>query len=490
MKKRLGKGENPNENDLWYSTQSPITFAHSLEAVKLLCEHGAKVTPDFLHNCLWHDTAILRYLTQNDLCKELASPSRNHPVVYAAVMIYDKKGISFQDNYQKISLLLQCGFSPNAVSPSDFQYRHTALDWVDKMVHLKKSEKKELRKLLKQYGAVTYVEAARKSSAFPRFTADNYDINPIFKRAEKFLYESRNTESFVVSTTCPSVNGPVLVIDRLPWDHHHENKSDRTTRTTAMVHRRETPLSWRQESEPLEIPLICRMVLTPPGVKLPSRIKGKYLQNIISEQWYSTDDFEVYEEINCQNYEWNRHRISELRAITRNDTKMPELDDQAIPKPMERHCLAEELTLCSPGSLFYPETDIDKHYNSRQEIGRAFLKKARETFERKQFAGRWFFMSDYLCYCFSTHRSVIPENVKDVMPHPSEILVRIGRFSYGYGDKDERHVYDNSRQGLAYWNWRELHVHQKGRIEILYGDDVSEERLQEIESLAVDLLNF
>ncbi|MBQ7652305.1 MAG: hypothetical protein IJS15_15200, partial [Victivallales bacterium] len=505
LKKRLEKGENPNQIDMRFSKEPPITFAHSLDAVQLLCEHGAKVTPNYLSRCLWLDKSILRYITQNHLCQEMLSPSHinayNNAFVERAVLASfkdcNRNESFFQNGYEKVSMLLQSGFSPNTVE--DYQYRCTALDWTQKSVSLRPSEKEALVKLLRQYGAVTYFEAARQSSAFPRFKADNYALNPIFTRAERFLYESRNTKSFVVSTTYPGISGPVLVIDRLPWDHYHADNTNNTTRTTVMVHRRETPAAWRQEAEPLEIPVACRMVLTPPGTKIPSRVKGKYLQNIISEQWYSMEDFEVYEEINFQKYESNRYRINELRALTR--TQLPFVNTlMDIPKPLEPYRLAENVWLCSQVWPFYPDTDIDKNNASGawHDYGRAFLQRARETFEREQFAGRWFFMEDFHSYCFSTHRSAIPEKVKDIVPHPSEILVKIMTDNV-FVDRDARYVYDNSHQDLAYWNWlrRDIckkdsvrDICKKGSVIILYGDDVSEERLRQIEALAVGLIEY
>ena len=472
----------------WINT--PIKYAiqrHNLKAVKLLVEHGAKVTPDLFAEIGLQDIEICKFLTDSGRADNINFGEYPYNVFRLATLVpllSSQKDVDIVSSC--IAFVLKHGGLPNELNVHGLSGRKTALD-ILQQPELNKFDISALIKNLKAHGALTYDELVKIRPEMPHLEITG-DVHPMFKQVVSAI-EKSEPWNCVISTKYDGLDCPVLVIDH--GRQSSDNGQPYYIRKEVVAHRRETPTAWRQEGEKFDVPAGERVVLTPVGTKLPSRLVGGMPRAcIIHEEWYSFPDFEVYFEqpIDFLNAPSSREDIPWIREIAGDN---PEIWEAWRQQSQKYKCnLGNDNEHRALLDIFKTHYVINFTWSDKQRV---LMKKAGEQLRKNGINANWLPVNDsdseINYYAFSTRRTAneIPSsNLMDFVPYPDEIIVYI-KHELKRKDRypDIHHSFPNSKIGLTYWNTQYHYVAYGSKnhpfaMTICYGDEVPEETLSKI----------
>ena len=489
-RKKLEAGADPNKIDYRVSYVPPVVIAKerkSIDSLKLLIDHGANKIPPQFFIMYFNEEQFLLDVFKNHLLDGIEwKESAKGLILNWIPRRLDANELDYLNKRTElITILLEQGLSPNDMDEKALKERKTALD-VLLGADYNGLDKSKLINLLKSYGAMTYPELSKKQTKLPHLDKKELDINPFFKSFVEKLEMSRESENYILSTSYPGMDCPVLVIDRkLKWKKTPKDPEQVIYRTSRIVHKRKTPTEWNQIGEPFELPAHCRIVLTPPGRKMPSRLHdGIPTACMIHEEWYSLPEYEAYAEqlafsldYNIESYYDNDalHLLRQEHGHEKQQRKKERFDPSGI----------QTLNL------------VVKHtvpkYKSTWEESR-WMNKASVLLKAAGVEGNWLAIKPWpriISYTFDTHRKTedIPQDAWEIVPYPNEIMIVINqKVNQTPNAKDTHWQSPDGRNGKYYWNWHFFHWPQKGSITILYGDEVSEETIEKIKNCLYEIM--
>ena len=497
LERKLKNGADPNAvstRNYWEDeAMPPLVYAknnNNLEAIKILAKYGAKATPEIFSWIRPEDIAIFQFIFDSGVADDIDFNADKRDLVFqwtkSLLVVNRQKEIDAISSC--IALLLQHGASPNNLGNEGLMKRKTALDLLAQP-ELNEVDVSGLVKIMKANGALTYDELVKVHPEYPHLEI-NGDVHPIFKNVVRNI--EKQYPQLYISTKYPGLDCPVLVIDKKE-EVIKGQRPQYLIRSEAVVHRRESPTSWRLKGEHFDIPAGYRIVLTPPGVKLPSRlVDGIPSACFIHEEWYSFPNCEVYFEQPTHFFDNSSSFINEL----------PWLQEIADANPES----VKELAQQTQKSTRESSIDIEHHallaiLDCRNQIyltdkQKVLMQKAGRLLRGNGFHVNWLPINSAIHHidcAFSTRRTSaeLPSNLMDFIPYPDEIIVLVEHDLNSTLSKNSPEIHriiPNSKNGLTYWNSQFHHITYGTRhpfsLTVLYGDEVAEESIAKI----VDIL--
>ena len=96
---------------------------------------------------------------------------------------------------------------------ADCARRVTLLDYVLHSYSISDELRQQLIAILKQHGAMTYVQLVEKNPNLPHLHTEGVKINPVFQPVVDILQNSPYAENYRLSNKCPEFPGDVLVVE-------------------------------------------------------------------------------------------------------------------------------------------------------------------------------------------------------------------------------------------------------------------------------------
>ena len=411
--------------------------------------------------------------------------------------------------FSTVKLLLESGFPPNPhktysrTGNSFFKQNANAIDCILESRFISQTTKDKFVELLRVHGGKSSSElAAENTIAMPPETPID-EIPEIFKTASEIFLKSSYKNNYRFSSSYPGIEAPVLVIDygcsvlSKPYIKIYREKT--------FIHHRETPTRWNQTGEPFDIPAAFRIVLTPKGIRIPSRIHGDLpTMDIIVEEWLTFPTCEAYIEraIGKRVFEADRQddlealrRLCETEsALSRTTTTIPGTPCHGIDRNELAYSVPEHYPLerCFQGVKsehdFYmgPWSFIlDERLSGVKE-----LRKANELTRVAGIQGSWFYCSNFHHAIFSSNRNLRYLSAKEdhIVPQPNEFLVMVQpECSETIQKGDESIDYSKLHNGQYYWNCKAYKFTGRKRgafIYVLFGDEASHEQFETVVEIA------
>ena len=514
MKAMLEKGADPNAVTPWFMEKRPLLYTVYRQGkedfFELLLEHGAKVPFEMLmNNDLSKDNTamvpMLRKAFRNGCPKELLE---NKEAKYL-VPSWIKRHLVFffiaspNDNAlaDALTILMDAGFPPHEWQQGEGGNpdKKTPLDVVMENEAMETAAKDRLIASMRAHGAKTYCETHNLKPSVKLLKTDGLTISPIFQPVVDILKESNKADLFLLADSYPGVDGPVLVIDSPRAELFCKVEPD--FRRNIHFRRRISTTEWSDPPEVLDVPAMYRIVLTPPGRRLPSRRpQGMPTERGFWEAWYTLPTCEMYIEhaMHCGEYPDRDLLKICLLSVDHNDKR----------ELLRRLIFAQSEV--EPSIMEHLRWPAATKYGDKSILDRLQWDNAnnREAFEMSKFEQKWladatkalaeigvtaewrkaYGLDIYTTYAFSTHRDLGKTKAKmlPLAPYPDEIVVVL-KSSF---PKELANVHAE-HSGADYWNVNHGQFtfpinskHIKGRasrhIFVFYGDSVPPERVEQI----------
>ncbi len=489
LARRLDNGADPNFVDTRYhgymdgrSPRPPIMEAFRLgnmEAFKNLLNYGADVPIDLFNNkngLSFFDFYKLAFErgAMNDKTQCFAAQS----VVTNWIDFYvcKRHGINqkeFQQLHSIIKLFLENGFPPD-----DSLSTVPSIDAIQASKYLSDDEKEMFINLLRQYGGKTKPELIAEKKAIklpPEIPIE--DIPYRFKPVVDILQNTTRNIKYRYSATYDGVDSPVLVVDVGTPSHYPT--SPEPYRTMTYIHHRETPTRWCQNGDPFDIPSVYRLVLTPKGVKVPSRIKGDMpRKDVILEEWLSLPTCEAYIERPIAPVDF--FMTEDLDAIRRLGGASSQTPPFIHPFALGKHPSGIRTEPHHPLKNYF-KMHIRTEYSKRTLRILEDTAKANRLLKEAGLKGKWF------DYTYSSHRDLmhLAANIDHLVPYPDEILVVAGECSK---TDDIFHDHLATQKDDYYWNCKAYQFPKNRKrglfLYVFYGDEVPDDTITRIVDLA------
>ena len=519
LSQRLAQGDDPNQidfrffgRDRWPSLPLMEAFHQgNLDAFQMLLDHNAEVPLDlFSRNSFFRITSMdsnngidfLKASLRKGVSQERINSVAAGSVIYDVVAEYARMPIDEDACCNKLfamlALLLENGFPPNGKLDESWTkgQRFSALDH---LLQAPPSENREkLVELMRKYGAKTFTEL---NALNPHETLPP-EINPeaipaCFKPIIEILTDAHHSDwrskRYRFAASYPGVNGPVVVVDLVRDLGPHS-----PCRQFIQIHRRETPTRWKQEGEPFEIPVYFRLVLTPPGVRIPSRLTEDLPpKDILLEEWHTLPTCELY--IERPPFIMFSHRILEAERDIEKILGLAGIsydihgkDDRYYfehdPLNRMRHSFFKNGEYYS-GSIKY----FREEYN--------WEKKAYAVAKEAGLQGFWLErVYGWRGFFYSSRRDLryLDINCNHRVPYPDEIIAVMRISSIESVAKSQNalitkpcvHDYAKEHKGEYYWNCQVHDIPQKGSITLYYGDEVNQEKIDDVVKMARKLMKW
>lgn len=509
LSRHLTHGEDPNAIDFRFfgRNQEPtlplIEAFHNgtLEAFNLLLDNGAEVPLElFFKRNIYHTHysnnrfAMLQAAARKGLAKDKVNCLAARGIILNQLTNVADKESSFSNLYPLLSLLLDIGFPPNGkIDPNG--KRRTALDH---LMEAPPSENKEkLIRLMREHGAMTFAElneSKPKEQLPPEITPQ--DIPDDFKPVIDILlapnpYRRRDSRlPYRFSASYPGVEGPVVVVDFQRNDYSFSDKPRNISRHWIQIHHRKTPTQWKQQGEPFDIPAYFRLVLTPLGKRVPSRLPVDLpKKDVLLEEWHTLPTCELY--IERPPYMFHRNTdeervVAKILALAGIPHDVYGKDDRYYFEhdPVNRIC-----------KLYYNGNEEDDYNLETRELREEYNweKKAAAMSKKAGMKGVWL---AHTCgsrhYFYSSHRDLryLDLDSDHRVPYPDEIIAVIPTRVASQITHNSVHDYSKEHKGDYYWNCQVHEFTRKGRITLYYGDEVKEEELNAVVEMTKRIMKW
>ena len=516
---KLENGANPNEIDLRYKQlYYPLELAfhnHRVKAAKILIDHGARFPSVVYFQGNYHSdkkTEIAVYALRSGIPQEMAH--NNDAIFYINTWVNEwlqrslipleyagKKERDGSLEFEAVSLLLKSGFPVNSirVNRQDNIPAWTALDRVLLSRRLTSEDKQRMVALLRSYNAKTYPELVEEDNSLPHLDLSGIEVEPQFQEVVEILQHSRNAIGYRVSADCPGIEGPLLVFDYLPVEA--KMKGELHTKTIN-VHRRKANHEWNQECESVEIPEYYRIILTPKGNKVPSQIRSDEPRKMkIQEAWVTLKTCEMYVALNPERECSNLLFYDDLEAIILT----------IVPPSISRYAARSNFYLRGQGHDPIIDYSFFKdHFANRLDESSPIpaevevsLQRANRKIAELGLPGKWRVYSispldaagkKLVKFVYSSTRTLeeLQNTPLPIAPFPNEIMIRAyENYPHQPIDELQPRLIEHYRETDGYWNHGSFLIRSSNNsynnADILYGDSVSMQTLQDIAQTILEL---
>ncbi len=480
LAKKLDNGADPNFIDNRYRKPNlPLLDAYSQKkqkAFNLLLEHHAVIPLTLFkngnshaHNLMLKDALATGRFDKAKCNSRAASSIIYDWLKYLEFCSPGKEEETYALRTELLSILLGYGFPVNGIVTTNHWQQETALDYLLRIsAKMNKPEEKsmieKLISLLRSYGGKTFAELYPDAEVHLPPEVSQEEIPSVFQPFVNYLAtapDSSVLENCRFSTSYPGIPSPVLVLDYC----YPNNKN--LCRRKIQIHRRQSPTRWNQEGDFFEVPYVMRLVLTPAGVRVPSRLDEDLpTKDILIEEWHSLPEFEVYIEnapmlLDSVNYSFEK-AIGDFLGIS--------------DYPMQKGKMRDGDYLYDPINGF----DEKNKYDFNTKVSERLLSKGEEKLPSHIYkwyrgAGGHFYSSHrdlYYLDAASDHR----------VPFPDEIFVYAG----GIAAMDQSSDSDSKEH---YWNYKVYKFPGVKRfVRIYHGDEVDPKEMDNLLQQAKRLL--
>ena len=483
LNSRLEKGADPNFIDTRYHSRHkrdlrlPLMEAfkwRNKEAFIALLDHGAEVPLEFYVRARpeGHDFIKLALArgTPQEISQSIGAQYIVSDFIHNVLQFRNMRDDGFEDFYSIVKMYLENGFPPNprqpytrsfeVLYPSSYTWMPNALESIMDSQELTQQEKDRLVGLLRSYGAQTYDKL--DAVQLPPET-NIHDIPEMFRQAAEIFLNSNNKHCYRFSDAYPGIDAPVLVVDHGLRLGNLLSQS-LIYRERTFVHHRETPTRWSQNGEPFDIPVAFRIVLTPKGIRIPSRIHGDMpTKDIILEEWLTLPTCEAYIE-KAVVQKFYTDDLTNLHDLLENYHQSSD-ESYKEHNPLAYFCHG-------PYSSNYVKYDLMVQNKANAMTKAAGMKE------------RWYGK------VFSSHRNLkyLSSAEDHIAPRPDEFLIFTDCMRSEWIKTNERmHDYREEHKGQYYWNYRRYTF--KGKkwgavIDVFYGDEANPEEFEKIVEIA------
>ena len=289
----------------------------------------------------------------------------------------------------------------------------------------------------------------------------------------------KHGEQYRFSASYPDIKGPHVVVDV-----HGMFESKYSYREFVKIHHRKTSTQWDLHGELFEVPVYLRLVLTPSGVRVPSRLSMDLPKmDILLEEWYSLPTCELYiERPPYVTYEETQHDV---------ERQIDKILALAIPPDINsihaRHYFEHD-PLNRIGRLFFSNI-INDSYNldlKHKKMEYNLEKEANILSKKAGLRGVWRVRSCGSRACFySSHRDLpfLDMNLDHRVPYPDEIfaVIPVGRYGV-FGSDTPRNKFKGNK-GDYYWNCS-IYDSINGKIVLYHGDEASPAAMDAVVEIA------
>ena len=343
LERRLKGGADPNEFyrpkelDHGYFPLGRALKHHQEQAFAMLLDYGAKVPPHLFNRPDKYDSAEYKMYVMAlnrgfdwEWLKEKGLISREYNGVWMMGWVeawlsaanlnvgpeaYRQKQLQKRDELAEIiHLLLQngCSVAPGP-SPRMRRPERMMLDKVQEASMVGEEDRRKMVELLRAHGAMTYRELVALHPELPHLPIEGLDIDPMFMPVvDALTFSDYAVHGYRFSTSYEGFDGPALVIDCNGWQNPPQKGQVRKWRKIVKVKRRRFDMEGTPLEEDFEMPFRFRVVLTPPGRRLPPRAENVVFEpEIFREEWYSLPLYEMYVEYNLQARGWNWYVLND-----------------------------------------------------------------------------------------------------------------------------------------------------------------------------------
>ena len=524
IKERLEKGENPEAMDMRTYSSSAVRQAiisGNASIYALLLEYGALSHAPYreapyalLHylivpkakrgeKSIANAKAIIRMALEHDGKNAKVDETGSSVFCWCEYLMNKKNNLTpdeLEDCACIVEMLLQNGGKTNYYWEREKQ---TTLDIVLESDSLPPNLKERLVSALRLYGGLKYEElpekmasakpnAAPKRPMYPKSTTfaaqlekEPIEIDPMFNNVVEFLKSRTVTGYFKVSNCLLGLSCPALVVE-LGWGNGHNV----IYRQQINIHRRTGPASWNMQSEMFERPIHERLVFTPPGVVIPSRIVDNMPNFLLREAWASMPECECYYERNADPYYKFRIGDAVLEWAKSKGAKMTntiKMEDRTA-RSFHFHSFDTYMQLWP-----FKITQADKDT----------MEKAAKASKEAGVKGDWFRVLAHQGECeyvFTTHRQSIEEFRERRCPYPDEVFCFLdvprpqpGAFFERMNRRQNklkltRQISLEGIEGKAYWNYASVFSPRQFTLSLFFGDEVSAETVERLQKALLQKL--
>lgn len=479
LEKRLKGGEIPNKFD-WRMPDgmSPLQQAlqdQNVKAYSLLLEHGA--TPD--------ETSFTNFLNllTNDNKEIIRLALERCPAKYDVIYVWCRnhlkstRKLNVSEQLMLIDIIeMMAGHGFPVQSPASVRIqRETALDMVfDDKTMLSPENRQRLIDILKAHGGKTYMELTQIDKSLPHLHTENLQIDPIFRQIVEKLEKSWQSDQYRLSTHYDGIDGPVLVID-LPMPLLDAPRKPLETRMTISAHRRISATKWNQEGEPFDVPTGWRMIATPKGRKMPSRLLPDMPRFLLDEKWLTLPDCEVYLESGGKFFPNNSSSIQRILKLDKPSSAQ---------KPPEIHEASFE--------AYFLHRDMRTWTFRLTKADEKWLSSLNKATASAGLPGQWnrcSFEHDRAApfYAYDVHGrfSHKTDEHPEIIPSPDEIICLITKSTFKSAKANKTMM--NSREGNSYWNYWKISNFGYD-IHIFFGDEVTMDQLNQMQTAVENVI--
>ncbi len=491
LKKRLENGDNPNAIDPRLRYVTPVGQAlsnHNAAIYALLLEYGAASGRPYEHyHYIPNAKEIIQIALKHDGSRALLH-NNGYPVFVWCRILKDGKNMTPEAQETCISIieeLLDHGFSaqiPHEYWEQNKRMTMTPLDLIMACQSLSPEHKERLASSLKAHGGLTLEEFTSKRNNVPstppitinhpapsdfssQLKKDGIEIDPIFKQAVSILMADSTTRYYRISTTFPGLEHPVLVIDF----GGPNKKGELIYRQRIKIHRRLSKTEWNQQTEEFESPVYGRLIFTPKGIRIPSRLSEEIPQCLLREAWLSFPDCECY----CESLgaKWCSSPEEHTSAFTRK------IEGKAViieKKGYWNHLWSNDRPV---------NRELSVYRGTITQADKGCLEKASQATAEVGIAGSWeriVHPSERL-YCFTNHNRFKETISEEIVPYPDEILCKLYIYKPTNNNKGKGIpvINLNGLEGKSYWNCRSA-AYKGMQLQIFFGDEVPLETVERL----------
>ena len=274
------------------------------------------------------------------------------------------------------------------------------------------------------------------------------------------------TRHYHISTkTFPGLEHPALVVDF----GGPNKKGELIYRQKIKIHRRLSKTEWNQQTEEFEIPVYGRLIFTPPGIRIPSRISDEMPLCLLREAWLSFPDCECY----CESLgaKWCSYPEENTSAFTRKaEGKAVKIEK----KGYWNHLWSNDRPV---------NTELSVYQGTITQADKECLEKASQATAEVGIAGSWerIVHPSERFYCFTNHDRFKKTIYEEIVPYPDEILCSVHIYKPTKHNKGKGIpvIKLNGLEGKSYWNCRSA-TYKNMQLQIFFGDEVPLETVERL----------
>jgi hypothetical protein len=319
------------------------------------------------------------------------------------------------------------------------------------------------------------MELTQTDKSLPHLHTEDLEINPMFRQFVEQLAKSWNSDQYRLSTHYDGFDGPVLVVD-LPMPPLNGPQKPLESRMTISVHRRISATEWDQKGEPFDVPTGWRMIVTPKGRRMPSRLSPDMPRFLLHEEWTTLPDCEVYLESQGLFLPGKSFSIQQILKFDK------------LSYPAKRPTEIYEAQF----EAYFLHRDMRTWTFQLTKADEKWLSSLNQATASTGLPGQWSrcsFEHDRTVpfYAYDVHGrfSHKTDEHPEIIPCPDEIICLITKSTFKSAKANKTVM--NSKEGNSYWNYWKISDFGYD-IHIFFGDEVSADQLNQMQTVIKNVI--